>query len=72
MKKKWFLPLGILAVLVLSALIYTRPMPLEALCEADVIQCQSVFGYHFRAPQAEDTRFEFPADDVRRQQLFPL
>ena len=49
MKKKWFFPLGILAVLVLAALIYTRPMPLEALCEADVTQCQSVFGYHFRA-----------------------
>ena len=54
MKKKWFLPLGILAVLVLAALIYTRPMPLEALCEADVTQCQSVFGYHFRAPQADN------------------
>ena len=53
MKKKWFLSLGILALLVLAALIYTRPMTLEALCEADVTQCQSVFGYHFRAPQAE-------------------
>ena len=72
MKKKWFLPLGILAVLVLAALIYTRPMPLEALCEADVTQCQSVFGYHFRAPQAEDTRFAFPADDARCAQLTAL
>ena len=72
MKKKWFLSIGILAFLVLAALIYTRPMPLEALCEADITQCQSVFGYHFRAPQAEDTRFEFPADDVRGQQLTAL
>ena len=69
MKKKWFLPLGILAGLVLAVLIYTRPMPLEALCEADITQCQSVFGYHFRAPQAEDTRFAFPADDARCAQL---
>ena len=72
MKKKWFLPLGILAVLVLAALIYTRPMPLEALCEADVTQCQSIFGNHFREPQAEDARFEFPADDARCAQLTAL
>ena len=72
MKKKWFLPLGILAVLVLAALIYTRPMPLEALCEADITQCQSVFGYHFRAPQVEDTRFEFPSNDTRCAQLTAL
>ena len=72
MKKKWFLPLGILAVLVLAALIYTRPMPLEALCEADVTQCQSVFGTHFREPQVEDTRFEFPSNDARCAQLTAL
>ena len=72
MKKKWLLPIGILAFLVLAALIYTRPMPLEALCEADITQCQSVFGYHFRAPQAEDTRFEFPSNDTRCAQLTAL
>ena len=72
MKKKWSLPLGILAVLVLAALIYTRPMPLEALCEADVTQCQSVFGTHFRERQAEDTRFEFPSNDARCAQLTAL
>lgn len=72
MKKKWFFPLGILAVLVLAALIYTRPMPLEALCEADITQCQSVFGTHFREPQAEDARFAFPADDARCAQLTAL
>ena len=71
MKKKRLLPLGILAVLVLAALIYTRPMPLEALCEADITQCQSVFGYHFRAPQVEDTRFEFPSN-TRCAQLTAL
>ena len=36
MKKKWFLSIGIFAFLVLAALIYTRPMPLESLCEADI------------------------------------
>ncbi len=72
MKKKRLLLLGILAVLVLAALIYTRPMPLEALCEADITQCQSVFGYHFRAPQVEDTRFEFPSNDTRCAQLTAL
>lgn len=72
MKKKRLLLLGILAVLVLAALIYTRPMTLEALCEADITQCQSVFGYHFRAPQTEDTRFEFPSNDTRCAQLTVL
>ena len=72
MKKKRLLPLGILAVLAAAAFIYTRPMPLEALCEADITQCQSVFGYHFRAPQVEDTRFEFPSNDTRCAQLTAL
>lgn len=72
MKRRHIVLLGILAVLVLSALIYTRPMPLEALCEADITQCQSVFGYHFRAPQVEDTRFEFPSNDTRCAQLTAL
>ena len=65
MKRRHIVLLGILAVLVLAVLIYTRPMTLEALCEADITQCQSVFGYHFRAPQVEDTRFEFPSNDTR-------
>ena len=72
MKKKWFLSIAILAFLVLAALIYTRPMPLEALCEADIMQCKAVFGTHFREPQAEDTHFEFPADDTRCAQLTAL
>ena len=72
MKKKWLLSLGILAFLVLAALIYTRPMPLEALCEADIMQCKAIFGTHFREPQAEDTHFEFPADDARCAQLTAL
>ena len=72
MKKKWFLSIGILAFLVLAALIYTWPMPLEALCEADITQCKAVSGTHFREPQAEDARFEFPADDARCAQLTAL
>ena len=72
MKRRHIVLLGILAVLVLAALIYTRPMTLEALCEADITQCQSVFGYHFRAPQVEDTRFEFPSNDTRCAQLTAL
>ena len=72
MKRRHIVLLGILAVLVLAALIYTRPMPLEALCEADIMQCKAVFGTHFREPQAEDTHFEFPADDTRCAQLTAL
>lgn len=72
MKRRHIVLLGILVILAAAAFIYTRPMTLDALCEADITQCQSVFGYHFRAPQAEDTRFEFPADDVRGQQLTAL
>ena len=72
MKKKWLLPIGILAFLVLAALIYTRPMPLESLCGVDITQCKAVFGTHFREPQAEDTHFEFPADDTRCAQLTAL
>ena len=33
MKKKRLLPLGILAVLVLAALIYTRPMTLQEIAK---------------------------------------
>ena len=72
MKKKRLLLLGILAVLVLAALIYTRPMPLEALCEADITQCQSVSGYHRRAPDSEFTSFELSAEDERCSQLIDL
>ena len=39
------------------------------------LPCVVVFaggGYHFRAPQAEDTRFAFPADDARCAQLTAL
>ena len=43
MKKKWLLPLGILAVLVLAALIYTRPMTLEAMFGLDITQSELVY-----------------------------
>ena len=52
MKKKRLLPLGILAVLVLAALIYTRPMTLQEIGKVDIAQCESVSGYHRRAPDS--------------------
>lgn len=72
MKKKRLLPLGILAVLVLAALIYTRPMTLQELGKVDIAQCESVSGYHRRAPDSEFTSFELSTDDARRSQLIDL
>ena len=54
MKRRHIVLLGILAVLVLSALIYTRPMTLQEIGKVDIAQCESVSGYHRRA--AEDER----------------
>ena len=72
MKKKRLLPLGILAVLVLAALIYTRPMTLQEIGKVDIAQCESVSGYHRRAPDSEFTSFELSAEDARRSQLINL
>ena len=72
MKKKQLFPLGILAVLVLAALIYTRPMTLKELCGLDIAQCESISGYHLRCPEVEDTYFELSADDERCAQLTAL
>ena len=72
MKKKQLLPLGILAVLVLAALIYTRPMPLQEIGKVDIAQCESVSGYHRRAPDSEFTSFELSAEDERCSQLIDL
>ena len=72
MKKKRLLPLGILAVLVLAALTYTRPMTLQEIGKVDIAQCESVSGYHRRAPDSEFTSFELSADDARRSQLIDL
>ena len=72
MKKKRLLPLGILAVLVLAALIYTRPMTLQEIGKVDIAQCESVSGYHRRAPDSEFTSFELFTDDARRSQLIDL
>ena len=72
MKKKRLLPLGILAVLVLAALIYTRPMTLQETGKVDIAQCESVSGYHRRAPDSEFTSFELSTDDARRSQLIDL
>ena len=71
MKKK-LLPLGILAVLVLAALIYTRPMTLQEIGKVDIAQCESVSGYHRRAPDSEFTSFELSAEDERCSQLIDL
>ena len=72
MKKKQLLPLGILAVLVLAALIYTRPMTLQEIGKVDIAQCESVSGYHRRAPDSEFTSFELSAEDERCSQLIDL
>lgn len=72
MKKKRLLPLGILAVLVPAALIYTRPMTLQEIGKVDIAQCESVSGYHRRAPDSEFTSFELSTDDARRSQLIDL
>lgn len=72
MKKRRLLPLGILAVLVLAALIYTRPMTLQEIGKVDIAQCESVSGYHRRAPDSEFTSFELSTDDARRSQLIGL
>ena len=72
MKKKRLLPFGILAVLVLAALIYTRPMTLQQIGKVDIAQCESVSGYHRRAPDSEFTSFELSTDDARRSQLIDL
>ena len=58
MKRRHIVLLGILAVLVLAALIYTRPMTLQQIGKVDIAQCESVSGYHRRAPDSEFTSFE--------------
>lgn len=72
MKRRHIVPLGILAVLVLAALIYTRPMTLQEIGKVDIAQCESVSGYHRRAPDSEFTSFELSAEDERCSQLIDL
>ena len=72
MKRRHIVLLGILAVLVLAALIYTRPMTLQEIGKVDIAQCESVSGYHRRAPDSEFTSFELSTDDARRSQLIDL
>ena len=45
MKRRHIVLLGILAVLVLATLIYTRPMTLQEIGKVDIAQCESVSGY---------------------------
>ena len=72
MKKKQLLPLGILAILVLAALIYTRPMSLQEFGKVDLLQCNSITGYYRRVPDTEFTSFEFSAEDERCSLLTDL
>ena len=72
MKKKRLLPLGILAILILAALIYTRPMTLQELGKVDLLQCNSITGYYRRVPDTEFTSFELSAEDERCSQLIDL
>ena len=72
MKKKRLLPLGILVILAAAAFIYTRPMTLQEIGKVDIAQCESVSGYHRRAPDSEFTSFELSTDDARRSQLIDL
>ena len=72
MKKCVSILVGVLAVLVLSALIYTRPMTLQEIGKVDIAQCESVSGYHRRAPDSEFTSFELSAEDERCSQLIDL
>ena len=72
MKRRHIVLLGILAVLVLTALIYTRPMTLQQIGKVDIAQCESVSGYHRRAPDSEFTSFELSAEDERCSQLIDL
>ena len=72
MKRRHIVPLGILAVLVLAALIYTRPKTLQEIGKVDIAQCESVSGYHRRAPDSEFTSFELSTEDERCSQLIDL
>ena len=72
MKRRHIVLLGILAVLVLAALIYTRPMTLQQIGKVDIAQCESVSGYHRRAPDSEFTSFELSAEDERCSELIDL
>ena len=72
MKRRHIVFLGILAILVLAALIYTRPMSLQELGKVDLLQCNSITGYYRRVPDTEFTSFEFSAEDERCSQLTDL
>ena len=72
MKKKWLIPLGIVVILILAALVYTRPMTLEELGKVDLAQCCSISGYYGRFPDVANSKFEFSAEDERCSQLIAL
>ncbi|MBR2328520.1 MAG: hypothetical protein IKA58_01365, partial [Clostridia bacterium] len=59
------------AVILMAALVYTRPMALSQICGGiDVSQSHYVHGYYVDSPRmAEDARFEIKADDERLTQI---
>ena len=47
-------------------------MTLQEIGKVDIAQCESVSGYHRRAPDSEFTSFELSAEDERCSQLIDL
>ena len=72
MKKKRLLPLGILAVLVLAALIYTRPMTLEAMFGLDITQSELVYTDYLTFSLDEPGRSEWLRGEERTETLISL
>ena len=72
MKRRHIVLLGIFVFVLVSSLIYTRPMTLQQIGKVDIAQCESVSGYHRRAPDSEFTSFELSTEDERRSQLIDL
>ena len=77
MKKKRLLPLGILAILILAALIYTRPMTLEAMFGLDITQSEAVHAYSHtvfaeenQTPSVENA--VWPRGEERTEELIEL
>ena len=72
MKRRHIVFLGILALLIAAALIYTRPMSLQELGKVDLAQCNSITGYYRRVPDTDFTSFELSTEDERCSQLIDL
>lgn len=65
--------LVLIFALLISTLIYTRPVTLARLCSGtDISQSESVRGYYFVAPNNGDTHFEIDKDSEQFGQLVGL